>query len=93
MSQTTVTHTTAATVLGVIGIALYLGVGFIYLTSGLVVPFPWLLVLWVVWVVGVYPLVKTFQTRRAWTPVIPVAAVAFWWVYLSVGEALLGWTP
>lgn len=93
MSQTTASNTTAATALGVLGIVLYLGVGFIFLTSGLVVPFPWLAVLWAIWIVGVYPLVKTFQSRRAWTPLIPLAAIAFWWVYLSMGEALLGWTP
>jgi hypothetical protein len=29
-------------VAGILGLVLYLGVGFFYLTSGLVVPFPWL---------------------------------------------------
>lgn len=83
---------TGATVLGVIGLTLYLATGFLYLTSGLVVPFPWLIALWLIWVTGIYPLVRTFQRRRAWTPLVALAAVAFWWIYLALGGALLDWT-
>lgn len=84
--------TTGATISGVIGIVLYLAVGVVFLTSGLVVPMPWLVVLWGVWLAGWYPLIRVFQTRRAWTPVVPVAAVLFWWLFLSLGESLLDWT-
>ncbi|HJQ77722.1 MAG TPA: hypothetical protein VJ948_10755 [Acidimicrobiia bacterium] len=83
---------TAATVIGVLGLVLYLATGFLYLTSGLVVPFPWLMILWLVWLAGIYPLVRIFQRRRAWTPLLAVAALAFWWIYLALGESLLGWT-
>ena len=85
-------HTTGATVSGVIGIVLYLAVGFIFLVSGLVVPMPWLAVLWAVWAGGCYPLIRVFQTRRAWTPLVAVAAGLFWWGYLSLGSALFDWT-
>ena len=83
---------TAATITGVIGIILYVAIGLVYLTSGLVVPYPWLLVLWGVWVAGIYALVTVFRERRVWTPLVAVGAAAFWWVFLTVGENLLGWT-
>lgn len=92
MSETAPAQSPAATALGVIGIILYLAVGFIYLTSGLVVPFPWLFLLWLVWLAGIFPLVRLFQRRRAWTPVVALAALGFWWAYLAAGEALFGWT-
>ena len=71
---------------------LYLATGFLYLTSGLVVPFPWLIILWLIWLAGIYLLVKNYQTRRAWTPLLAVLALAFWWLYISMGETLFGWT-
>ncbi|MGH8945101.1 MAG: hypothetical protein ACRDVL_03015 [Acidimicrobiia bacterium] len=77
---------------GVLGIGLYLAVGFVYLVSGLVVPPPWLVVLWMIWLVGLYPLVMVFRRRRVWTPLVPVAAAVFWALYLTIGEMLLGWT-
>lgn len=81
-----------ATVIGVLGIVLYLAVGFVYLVSGLVVPPPWLVVLWLIWLAGVYPLVLVFQRRRAWTPLLAVAAAVVWFLYLTIGEAMLDWT-
>jgi hypothetical protein len=92
MPEQTVTHTTGATISGVVGIVLYLMVGFVYLTSGLVVPYPWLLVLWGLWVAGLYLLYVVFKERRAWTPAVAVGAAAVWWIFLAVGESLLGWT-
>jgi hypothetical protein len=87
VSQTT----RAATALGVIGIVLYALVGFVYLISGLMVPAPWLVLLWAVWVGGIYPLVTTFRNRRIWTPLLAVAALGFWWLYLTLGEVFAGW--
>ncbi len=77
---------------GVIGVVLYLAVGFVYLVSGLGVPIPWLLLLWLVWIVGLFFLYRMWQGFRAWTPVVAAAALAFWALYLFVGSALLGWT-
>lgn len=86
------TFGTAATVVGVLGIVLYLAVGFLYLTSGLVVPFPWLFVLWGVWILGLYPLVRLFRSRRVWVPAVAVGAILFWWAFVSLGGAVLDWT-
>ena len=83
---------TGETVLGVLGIVLYAATGLVYVSSGLVVPAPWLFGLWVVWAAGIWLLVRVFRRARAWTPLVAVGAVAFWWVYVTIGEAALGWT-
>lgn len=85
--------TRGGTLLGVAGMVLYALVGVVYLVSGLMVPaIPWLLVLWAVWLGGIYPVVAVFRNRRPWTPVVAVAAMAFWWLYVTLGDLLLGWT-
>jgi hypothetical protein len=89
--QSTTTHSPAATISGIIGIALYLVVGFFYLSS-LMVPGPWLFILWGIWLAGIYPLISVLRRRRAWTPVVAVAAAVVWWLFVTIGEALLGWT-
>jgi hypothetical protein len=86
-------HSPAATISGIVGIGLYLVIGFFYLSSGLMVPGPWLFILWAIWLAGIYVLVVVFRRRRAWTPLVAVAAAGVWWIYLTVGEAVFGWTP
>jgi hypothetical protein len=83
---------TGATVLGIIGIVLYAATGILYLSAGLVVPGPWLFLLWAIWLAGLWLLVAVFRRRRSWTPLVAVLAVAFWWLYVTLGETLLGWT-
>ena len=81
-------------VLGVVGLVAYLGVGFFpYLSSGLVVPAPWIFLLWALWIVGLVFAWRTFRSRPALLLLFPVAAVAFWFLYLTAGEQLFGWTP
>ena len=82
-----------ATVLGIIGIGLYLVAGFFYLSSGLIVPGPWLIALWAIWIAGIYVVVMVFRHARAWTPLVAIGAVLIWWAYVSLGGALFGWTP
>lgn len=82
----------AATVSGFVGIGLYLALGFLYLTSGLVVPMPWLAVLWLAWLAGWYLVIALFRTRRSWVPVVAIGGAVFWWVFVSLGEALFDWT-
>lgn len=82
----------AVTISGFVGLGLYLLVGFFYLSSGLVVPQPWLILLWAIWIAGIYPLVTLFRRRRALTPVVAVAAAMVWWIYLTVGGTFFGWT-
>ena len=81
-----------ANVLGIVGIVAYAATGLLYLASGLMVPVPWIVVLWVIWFAGLYGLVSVFRSRRHWTPLVAVAAAVFWWLFVTVGEILLGWT-
>lgn len=90
--QSRASHGLAVTISGIAGIGLYLLVGFFYLSSGLVVPPPWLILLWAIWVAGIYPLMTVFRRRRVSTPVVAVAAALVWWIYLTVGGTLFGWT-
>ncbi|MEX2654707.1 MAG: hypothetical protein WD532_06730 [Acidimicrobiia bacterium] len=75
------------------GLALFAVVGFFYLASGLVVPtWPWLIILNVV---GVFALVMTIRlsAERWWMALVgPLAAMAFWYLYVNLGGALGGWT-
>ena len=77
---------------GILGIVLYLATGFLYLAGGLVVPAPWLLLLWAIWVAGLYLLVIVFRSRRVWTPLVAVGAAVFWWLFLTIGENVFDWT-
>lgn len=81
--------TLASTIAGVI---LYLLVGFPYLASGLVVPYPWVFLLWAAWVGGLVVLVRVVRRAPIWTPAVAVGAVAFWVLVVQLGDWLLGWT-
>ncbi len=78
--------------LGVIGIALYLAVGFLYLASGLVMPYPWVFGMWALWAGGLFALVRVFRDSQAWTPVVAVCALIVWVALVQLGSWLFGWT-
>ena len=65
---------------------------FLYAASGLLAPWYGVLVLLVIWL-GLFVVVT-----RWWTPhprrtlLLPVAALALWFVVLTLGEVLLDWT-
>ena len=82
----------ASTVLGMIGILLYLIVGFFYVTSGLVVPVYVLPFLWGVWLAGSVVLIRMWRGRRAWIPLIALAAAALLGLVLFVGGNFFDWT-
>jgi hypothetical protein len=75
------------------GLGLFGIVALFYLASGLVVPtWPWLIILNVA---GAYALVMTIRlsAERWWIALFgPVLAVAFWFAYVNLGSAFLGWT-
>ncbi|HJQ94376.1 MAG TPA: hypothetical protein VJ935_01545 [Acidimicrobiia bacterium] len=77
---------------GILGLVLYLGVGFFYLTSGLVVPFPWLALLWVIWLGGLVWAVLVFRARPPLALLFAPLAFGFWFLFVTAGERFLGWT-
>ena len=78
---------------GILGLVAYLGIGvFPYLSSGLMVPGPWLFVLWGIWLIGTFLAWRTFQSRPVMVLLFAPAAVAFWFIFVTMGEQLLGWT-
>lgn len=75
-----------------IGIALYLATGWLYLGSALVVPYPWVYGFWSAWIVGAFVLARVARRSPAWTPIVPICAVALWVTVVQTGSWLLGWT-
>lgn len=87
------TPTVAQRVLVIVGLLIYLATGFIYLTSGLVVPGLALFLLWFVWLVGIGVVARMVARWSLWVLAAGPVAMVFWWLYLMVGEALFGWAP
>jgi hypothetical protein len=85
-------RSTAALTVGVIGIILYLVVGWLYLASGLVVPEPWYLLMWGIWIAGLWPMGRVFRRSPMWTPAVPVGAALLWVVIVQLGSWLFDWT-
>jgi hypothetical protein len=81
-----------ARTLGILGLLLYLVVGFLYFGAALMVPGLALAILWMVWLAGVWLLLRVFKRRPELTFLVPLGAAVFWYLYLSLGEVLLGWT-
>lgn len=74
-----------------IALLLQLATGPFYLAAGLVVPTVPLLILWAIWVVLTVMLVR-WRRRGPLLLLVPVAAVAIWFGYASLGEIIFGWT-
>lgn len=74
------------------GIALYVIVGYFYLFSGLMVPVPWVVGLWIVWVLGLVAVVRWRHEHPLWVLAAPFVAMAFWVAVLWMGDTFLGWT-
>ncbi len=63
-----------------------------YLASGLVAPLWAIVVLWLVWL-GLGLLAFQWFTRRPWAVLLlPVVAIGIWWLAITLGEQVLGWT-
>jgi hypothetical protein len=82
----------ASRILGVLGVLAYLGIGYFYLASGLMVPGPWLFILWAVWLAGAGLVIVAFRRRPGMTIMVAAAAAVFWYVFVQLGSWLLGWT-
>ncbi len=76
----------------ILGLVAFLATGFLYLTSGLVVPGVGLLVLWLAWLAGMWWVARKVADWSWWVLAAAPAALAFWWLHLWFGEAVFGWT-
>jgi hypothetical protein len=79
-------------VLAGLSAAAHLVVGVFYLSSGLVAPLWAVAVLAVWWLLLAVHLSHLALRGSWWTPAVPVVAFATWYVVLTVGERVLGWT-
>lgn len=77
---------------GILGMLLYIPVGFFYFGSGLVTPIWFAVIMWIVWVAGLWVLTRVFQRTPMRTWIVPVAAIVLWATVVSLGDWLLGWT-
>jgi hypothetical protein len=80
---------TAAAVLAFLALA---PVGFFYAASGLLVPGPWLFLMWLLFLVLVVLAVWLARRRSYWVLAVPVVGGAAWWGIVSAGERWLDWT-
>jgi len=82
-----------ARILGMIGLVVYIATGvFPYAASGLVAPLWGIAVLYFGWGIGFFSTIILYRRRSAWALIMPVAALAFWWIVVSIGEAAFDWT-
>ena len=75
-----------------VGAALHAAVGLLVLASPLVAP-PWgVAVLAGVWVVSVIVSIRTWRVRMFAALLAAASAAAFWVVFLTFGDLVLGWS-
>jgi hypothetical protein len=67
-------------------------VGFFYAASGLLVPGPWLYLMWLLYLVLLWLAIWLARRGSFTVLVVPVAGAAAWWSVISLGEAYWGWT-
>jgi hypothetical protein len=80
-------------ILALVGVVLYVVTGvFPFAASGLVAPLWGIAVLYGGWLIGLWLTVRLYQRRSAWALAIPVVALAFWWLVVTLGESAFGWT-
>jgi hypothetical protein len=75
----------------VAGYLLLAPLAYLYLVSGLVVPSPWLVPLWIA-MVALIALAILWWRRPVLVLILPIAGLAFWFAYVQGLGALLDWT-
>lgn len=86
-------HPGWATALGWAGLVLHAAAGWLYLASGLVAPPYGVAILWLLWAVLLAGAIRLLRERPQWTPLVPVLAVALWFLVMFLGDILLNWQP
>ena len=76
----------------IVGLAGMAAVGLLYLASGLLAPVWAVIVLCALWFVMAVLCIVWFRTRPLLVLAMPFIAWAVWFVALSLGDVLLGWT-
>jgi hypothetical protein len=89
---TTRTPSSGATVAAVLALLAMAPVGFFYAVSGLVVPGPWLYLMWLLYL-GLLATAGWLARRRSYLVLaVPVVGALAWWSLVSLGDAYWGWT-
>jgi hypothetical protein len=80
-------------VLVVVGFVGYIAAGFVHWAFGglVAVPGAWMIVLWGMWLAGLWFTIRLTCRWSWWTLVSGPVALGIWWLYVTVGYALLGW--
>jgi hypothetical protein len=76
----------------VVALLAMIPVGFFYAASGLLVPGPWLFLLWLLFLLLATAGIRLFGRRSYAVLAVPVVAIGLWFGILSAGEAWWGWT-
>jgi hypothetical protein len=82
----------AAVVVAVISWLAMVPVGFFYAASGLLVPGPYLFLMWAAYAVLLVVAVLLTRSRSYWVLAVPVVGGVLWWGVVSAGERWLDWT-
>ena len=83
---------TGMRILGWLGLALMLVVGFQYLGTGLVAP-PWVYAIIIpLWLVLFWIALRNLRRRPLVSFLMPFAAVLAWVAIVTLGDVFLGWT-
>jgi hypothetical protein len=80
------------TAAAVIALLAMVPVGFFYAASGLLVPGPWLYLMWLLYLALLWLAIWLARRGSFTVLVVPVAAAAAWWSVISLGEAYGGWS-
>ena len=67
-------------------------VGFFYAASGLLVPGPWLYLMWVLYLALLMLAIWLARRGSFLVLVVPVGAAVAWWSIIALGEEYGGWT-
>jgi hypothetical protein len=81
-----------AVVVAVVAWLAMVPVGFFYAASGLLVPGPYLFLMWAAYVVLLVVAVVLTRRRSYWVLAVPVVGGVLWWGVISLGERYLDWT-
>jgi hypothetical protein len=85
-------HPIWALVLGFVGIAAHLVVGYFYLAAGLVVPLYGIIIFWVLWAALLGLAIWWLRRHPVWILAIPIVAAGILFGGIALGEAVLGWS-